>query len=218
VKEKRVRWEPRLGRLNRQYNNQTAPALEEQAQVEAKIGRFDLKESRPFRPGDLANAIAHLPNRSPEDAWNEAVVTLKTAVAQDCRLASEADHTRAFKWSPSFANQQWTQLLLPIYTSYYLDDDNQAQMVLLHGQTGQLHGVKRASMKRARRVAGIVAAVAAVFLVITLALLLVGFTVTEAALAWAGLTGVLAVGVGGTAVLPLLYVWYVNTVQAASDG
>ena len=211
VKEKRVRWEPRLGRLNRTYENQSAPALEQQAEVETKIGRFSPKEAQPFQLADLTGTIVHLPNRPPEDAWNEAVLALQTAVAQDCRRASEADHSRGFKWSPSFANRQWTQLLLPIYTSYYLDDDNQAQMVLLHGQTGQLHGIKRASMKRARRVAGLVAAVAAVFLLLTLVLVGLGLTVAEEALAWAGLVGVLAVGVGGTAVLPLLYAWAINS-------
>jgi hypothetical protein len=214
VKQKRIRWEPRLGRLNRTYDNQSAPALEEQAQVEAQIGRFNLKESKPFQPSDLVGTIVRLPNRPPEDAWNEAVQGLKTAVTQDCRLASEADHTREFKWSPHFTNQQWTQLLLPIYTSYYLDDDNQAQMVLLHGQTGLLYGTRRASMKRARRIAGIILAVAAVFLVVTLLLLLLGFTLDEAALPWAGMLGVFTIGVGGTAVLPLIYVWYVNTIRA----
>ena len=212
VKEGRVRWEQRLGQLNRRYENQPAPALEEQRKVERKIGRFDLNELKPFHPGDLASAIVRLPNRPPADAWSEAVVGLQTAVAQDCRLASEADHTRGFKWSPSFANQQWTQLLLPLYTSYYLDDDNQTHMVLLHGQTAKLHGRRRASMKRAWRITGIILAIAAVLLLATLVLLLLGFTQDEATLPWAGLFGVFTVGVGGTAVLPLAYAWYINNV------
>lgn len=213
VKEKRVRWEQRLGQLNRQYDNQAAPALEAQAQVEAKIGRFNREAAKPFHPNDLTDAVIHLPNRPPEDAWNDAVLGLKTAVSQDCCRASEADHIRDFKWSPHFANQQWTQLLLPVYTSYYLDDDNQAQIVLLHGQTGRLHGPKRASMKRARRVAGIILAAAAVLLLLALTLVGLGFTVAEGALAWAGLVGVFAVGVGGTAVIPPLYAWYINNAQ-----
>ncbi|MCA9943681.1 MAG: hypothetical protein KC449_09385 [Anaerolineales bacterium] len=214
VKEKRVRWEPRLGRLNRQYDNQAAPALEEQEQVEAKIGRFNLKEAQPYQATSVAGIVVRLPNRPPEDAWQDVVVGLKTAVSQDCRLASEAEHIRGFKWSPRFANQHWTQLLLPLYASYYLDDDNQAQMVLLHGQTGKLHGSKRASMQRARRVAGIILAVAAVLLLLTLVLLGLGFTVVEEALAWAGPAGVLTIGVVGTAVLPLVYAWYINNIQA----
>jgi hypothetical protein len=87
-------------------------------------------------------------------------------------------------------------------------------MVLLHGQSGRLHGTKRASVKRARRVAGVILAVAAVLLLITLVLLGLGFTVVEDALPWAGPLGVLTLGVGGTAVVPPLYAWYVNNVLA----
>jgi hypothetical protein len=213
VKEGRVRWEPRLGRLNRTYDNQAAPALEEQAQVEAQIGRFAIDAQKPFRSDDLTDAIVRLPNRSPEDAWSEAVVGLKTAVLQDCRLASGADQIRGFKWSPSFANQHWTQLLLPVYTSYFLDDDGQVHMLLLHGQTGKLHGRRRASMKKGRRIAGIVLLVTAVLLLITLVLLGLGGTLDEAILPWAGMLGMLTVGVGGTAVLPLVYVWYINNLR-----
>jgi hypothetical protein len=216
VKEGRVRWEPRLGRLNRAYDNQAAPALEEQAQVEAQIGRFAIDSSKPFHPDQLTNAIVRLPNRPPEDAWSEVVVSLKTAVIQDCRLASEADHTRGFKWSPSFANQHWTQLLLPVYTSYYLDDDNRAQILLLHGQTGRLHAIRRASMKKARRIAGIILVITAVLLLATLVLLGLGSAINEDILPWAGVLGVLTLGVGGTAVLPLVYVWTVNNIAAKS--
>lgn len=212
VQETRVRWEQRVGRLKRQYDNRLAPALEEQAAIEAKIGRFPLQAQKAFDPGDLTGAIVRLPNRPPEDAWHDALPILQTAVSRDCREACEADHTRGFKWSPSFSNQVWTQMLLPLYTSYYLDDDNQAQMVLLHGQSGKLHGVRRASMQRAKRVAAMIGAVTAVFLLLTLALILLGSTVVEEALAWAGVAGVLTVGVGGTAVLPLVYAWYVNSV------
>ncbi|VAW43373.1 hypothetical protein MNBD_CHLOROFLEXI01-2776 [hydrothermal vent metagenome] len=215
VQEGRVRWEPRLGRLNRAYDNQAAPALEEQQQVEAQIGRFDLDVQKPFfNPDGLAGATVRLPNRPPEDAWSEAMVGLKVSVLQDCRRASKADRIRGFKWSPSFANQHWTQLLLPVYTSYYLDDNEQAQIVLLHGQTGKLHAVRRASMKRARRLALIILAVTAVLLLATFVLLGLGFTLDDAALPWAGMLGVFTVGVGGTAVLPLAYVWYVNNLRS----
>jgi hypothetical protein len=41
-----------------------------------------------------------------------------------------------------------------------------------------------------------------------------GFAVAEDALAWAGLVGVLTIGVGGTAVIPPLYAWYINNILA----
>ncbi|MCP4415157.1 MAG: hypothetical protein GY805_00950 [Chloroflexi bacterium] len=214
VKEGRVRWEPRMGQLKRMYDNQAAPALEDQQQVEAQIGRFATETQKPFQRDDLAGAIVRLPNRPPEDAWSDVVLDLKTAVSQDCRLACEADRMRGFKWSPNFAKQHWTQLLLPIYTSYYLDDEEQVHMVLLHGQTGVLHALRRASMKRARRIAGIMLTVTAVLLLAMLALLLLGATVDEAVFAWAGMLGVATVGVGGTAVLPLAYVWYINSISS----
>jgi hypothetical protein len=217
VKEQRVRWEQRLGRLNRRYENQAAPALEEQEQVEVKIGRFNLKEQKPFHPGDLTRAIVHLPNRPPEDAWNDVMVALQTAVAQDCRLASEADHTRGFKWSPHFANQQWTQLLLPIYTSYYLDDDNQVRMVLVHGQTGKLHGVLRASMERAYRLARMMLTASSVFLGLTVIFSLLSATVAEGASIWAGMAAYLMIGFGVAAFLPMFYAWIVNASQRAKE-
>lgn len=217
VKEKRVRWEQRLGRLNRHYDNQAAPALEEQEQVEAKIGRFNLEEVKTFQPVDLTGAIVHLPNRPPADAWNEAVVALQTAVSQDCRLACAADHTRGFKWSPHFANQQWTQLLLPIYTSYYLDDDNQVRMVLLHGQTGKLHGVLRASTKRAYRMANMMLKAASVFLGITTVLFLVKLLGVEEAEVWMAMPLLLMFGLGMAAFLPMLYVLIVNSTQRTKE-
>ncbi len=217
VKEKRVRWEQRLGRLNRRYENQSAPALDEQEQVEAKIGRFNLNEAKPFQQDDLTNAIVHLPNRLPEDAWNEAMVGLKTAVTQDCRLASEADHTRGFKWSPHFANQQWTQLLLPLYTSYYLDDDDQVRMVLLHGQTGKLHGVLRASTKRAYRITNMMLKAASVFLGIATVLFLVDLLGAEGAESWMAIPLLLMAGLGVAAFLPMLYALIVNATQRTKE-
>jgi hypothetical protein len=42
VKENRVRWEPRLGRLQRSYQNLVAPALEDDAQIKSQLGSYNL--------------------------------------------------------------------------------------------------------------------------------------------------------------------------------
>ncbi|MCA9975042.1 MAG: hypothetical protein KC413_04805, partial [Anaerolineales bacterium] len=117
VRETRIRWEPRLGRLNRHYDNQMAPALEEQRLLELALGTYQLNGIRPYRPDDLIQAAAHLPNRPPADAWTEARESLKKIAAEECRQAAAADHIREFRWTADFDAQNWTQLLLPLYTT-----------------------------------------------------------------------------------------------------
>ncbi len=60
VKETRIRWEPRLGNLNRSYQNISAPALEDHARLQASLGAFDLRKAAPYKAGSQADA-AHPP-------------------------------------------------------------------------------------------------------------------------------------------------------------
>lgn len=209
VRETRVRWEPRLGTLRRRYDNQMAPALEEQQQIEQMLGAYQLQGKRPYHPHDLRQAAAHLPNRPPADAWPEAREGLKTAAMEECRQAAAADYIREFRWAADFRDQNWTQLLLPLYTTFYQDDDNQVRLVYLHGQTGRLHGQRRASMHKARRWAMMIGGTAVVIFVLSL-LLAVGGYLQKTLLPWAAAALVMALLVGVTAVLPLLIAWRVN--------
>ena len=151
VKEGRVRWEPRLGRLERTYMNIPAPALEDFIALQAALGSYNLTAVRSYQPEDTRNTYVRLPNRPPQDAWSDAQMGLFNAAAEECRQAARADHLRQFSWQPEFKEQHWTQLLLPVYTAYYLDDNRQPQRLLIHGQTGKISGVRRASMQRATR-------------------------------------------------------------------
>jgi hypothetical protein len=151
VSETRIRWEPRLGRLKRSYTNLSAPAMEEDALMKRQLGVYDLKPAQSYRPDALAGRFLRLPNREPQDAWPAALPAFQAAAAEECRQAVAADHVRQFRWSPEFRQQNWTLLLLPAITSYYLDDENKPQLILINGQTGQISGVRRASMKRAQR-------------------------------------------------------------------
>jgi len=60
--------------------------------------------------------------------------------------------------------------LIPVFTAWYLDDEQQPQPVLIHGQTGQLSGPRRASMRRAQNTAFIMAGVAGALFTISLIL------------------------------------------------
>jgi hypothetical protein len=212
VKESRVRWEPRLGRLERGYQNIAAPALEEHNQLKKALGSYNLAEARPYHPQGLENAFVRLPNRSSEDAWPEAQPAIQAAAAEECRRAASADHIRQFSWKPEFKRLNWTLLLLPLYTSYYLDDEDKSQPVLLHGQTGRVHGIRRASMKRAKRAALIVLGVA-VFVFLLSLLLAAASVLAPPILALAVLGLVVALLVGAGAALPIATVWWFNRNQ-----
>ncbi|MCB8982917.1 MAG: hypothetical protein H6659_03755 [Ardenticatenaceae bacterium] len=212
IEETKIRWEPRLGTLQRRYENETAPALEQHAQLEQTLGKFRRQEAVAYQPQALGKAIVRLPNRPTADAWPEAQEAIKSRAAEECRQAAAADHIRQFRWSVQFAGQNWTQLLLPLYTTYYRDDEGAVRRVFIHGQTGSLRGERRASMKKARRWALGIAVIAAVLFVLSLVLAAAGYFQPDVLLP-ALITFVLALGVGITAVLPLLLAWLMNRQQ-----
>jgi hypothetical protein len=214
VKEGRVRWEPRLGRLERSYANIAAPALEDHPALQATLGSFNLSAARPYQPDDGHGAFLRLPDRPPQDAWSDAQLALQSAAAEECRQAARADHLRQFTWQPEFTDQHWTQLLLPAYTAYYLDDDQQPQRLLIHGQTGKISGERRASMRRATRTTLTLLAVAG--LIFVLGLVLAGASLAFPPLLALGILGLaIALLVGSGAILPLIRVWWFNRSQAA---
>ncbi len=213
VEEQRVRWEPRLGRLARRYQNVAAPALEEHQQLKQALGKFDLSAARPYQANGIGQqAFFRLPDRPQEDAWSEARLALQNAAAEECRQAARADHLRQFTWQPEFQNQNWTLLLLPLYTSFYLDDEQQPQAVWIQGQSGQTTGQRRSSMKRAQRLTFILLGVALLFFVLGLALLAASVVAPPALIfGIIGMALALAFGLGSLA--PVLTAWSFNQGQ-----
>ncbi len=213
VREERTRWEPRVGRLARRYDNVTAPALGGHEQLERVLGRYDLRRTAAYRPDMLSAAVVRAPDREPDAAWPDAELVVRQRAAGECQTAAQADHIRDFRWSPHYADRHWTLLLLPTYATHYLDDEGQPQQVLLHGQTGQLHGLRRGSMAQARSRALIIGAVALVIFVLGLLAALLGFVFPP--LSMVGLLAVLlALPIGAGAVIPIVRVWSFNRRQA----
>lgn len=209
VKETRIRWEPRVGRLQRHYDNLPAPALERAAELTRDLGPYRMEPARPYAPEVLEHGLVRLPDRLAEDAWRDAEPLLHGAAAEECRQAARADHVRDFRWAPQLQGQHWTLLLEPLYTTFYHDDAGQPQPVLIHGQTGKLSGVRRASLKRAQRIALIWGGVALAVLLLSLLALVLTFVIPPLALVGAG--GVVLVFIlGAVALIPLLRVWMFN--------
>jgi hypothetical protein len=212
VEEGRIRWEPRLGRLARKYENVVAPALEEDGRIKQALGRFDLGAIQPYQPEAIEKSFIRIPDRSPEDAWSAAKPAIQAAAAEECRQAAEANHIRQYAWQPEYENQNWSLLLLPLYATFYLDDERKPQPVLIHGQTGQISGSRRASMKRGQKAALSILVTAVVIFMISLILSLAGALLPVLLiLGVIGLAISLVVGLG--AIYPIAAVWWFNRNQ-----
>ena len=212
VEEGRIRWEPRLGRLERAYNNISAPALEEYYQMKSALGEFDLSASVAYGQEHIEASFVRLPDRLPQDAWSDAKSEFQIAASEECRQAAGADHIRQFSWQPEFVNQNWTLLLLPVHTTFYLDDDGRPQVIMINGQTGKISGKSPASMKLGQKAALTVLIVAVI--IFLLSLLLSAASLLLPALLAIGVIGlVVALIVGLGSIIPIATVWWFNRSQ-----
>jgi hypothetical protein len=217
IEETKIRWEPRVGNLQRRYDNCPAPALEEHVQWRQLLGAFRTNAAQPYQAEALRDVMVRLPNRPPDDAWPDAEAALKMAAAAEVQKAAKADHIRDFRWSAAYSDQHWTQMLVPIFATYYRDDDDIVQMIYVHGQTGELAGQQRASLKKARWYATIVGIGAAFLFTLSLILAIIGFF-EAAVLPWAGIGFMAAVGLGITAVIPILIAYSINNFGWFTDA
>lgn len=151
VREKRLTWEWRGGTLERQYDNIPAPAFSFFEKLQEATGFFDQRLAEPYAPESVARGAIILPDRSIREAWSEARYELDRRAQEECEQAAGGEAIREFAWEPEFGDPNWTQLLVPVWQSSYLDDEGNKLPIYFNTQTGQSHGIKRASPKRARR-------------------------------------------------------------------
>ena len=212
VQETRIRWEPRQGNLKRDYHNIAAPALEEDQEIRRALGDFDLAKAQEVQDAPGKDIYLRMPNRDMTDAWPAAQPRLQNAASEECRQAAGADHIRGFRWSPNFSGQNWTLLLLPVFTTYYLDDDRLPHPILIHGQSGRLQGSRRASMKRAQQTSIVILVIAAALFLFSILVGAAGLIFPPVLiLAAIGLLAAILLGIGAS--IPPLMVWQFNRSQ-----
>ena len=149
VRETRVSWEPRVGRLSRDYQNVVTSALEDRGALMDQVGPFDLDQRVAYQREMLAGAVIRLPMLDPGAAWPRVEPAFISAAEADCARATEADHIRQFAVEAQFGGLHWTLLVLPAYVTWYREGD-EIWPVLINGQSGKVSGVRRASMQKAR--------------------------------------------------------------------
>ncbi len=202
--ENRIRWEPRLGTAEIHVDNICVPALEEHHNRQQMTGAYPLDRAIPFKNDQLGNAILEIPDLSPREAWRLARPQVQRELGKICSSAAGADHQKDFAIQADYRKLKWTQFLLPVYTTHYLDDEGQPQVLVVNGVTGSIHGPRLASRKRGLRIAGIMAGIAGVVLLLALIGLFLAVVFPPAGLIGAFL-GVLGLGVGLSSIIPAVW-------------
>jgi len=208
--ETQVRWEPRVGWLERSYHNLAVPALEkrEEATLMARLGPFELEQASAYSSAAIANAAVYVPSLLPEQAWPLARATLDHSATADCQRAAGAQHNDEFSLDVDYGNLNWTQLLLPCYVTYYKDDAGRLVPVWVNGQSGHIGGKRRASLRKAWFATGVLGAAAVFNFLVGVLLALLG---AEAVASLAMMLGFILALV---AALPVLWAWQFNQREA----
>ena len=215
VVETRVRWEARAGQIARSYDNIRVPGMEEHHRLSQLIGGFLLDRIMPYQPVKIGQASLRVPDLSPESAWPLAQANLDRAAGIDCTQAAGAQHVRNFNLRAGYESVNWTQLLLPVYVTYYTDDQGVPNPIYINGQTGVAGGLRLASQRKGWIWAGVSLAIASVFFVLGL----ISFVATPlfAPLgALGGLLVLLGLGMGVFAIVPAVWPWRWNRDQITS--
>ncbi|TFG69930.1 MAG: hypothetical protein E4H27_06580, partial [Anaerolineales bacterium] len=132
VKETRIRWEPRVGRMHRSYQNIIAPALDGHTDLWQRLGEYSISQARTYAPELVTHGLIRLPDLSPETSWSEVVPLLYKKAGNEVKTATSAEYIRNFRWSPEYRDKNWTLLLVPVYATFYTDDNGIPQPVLIH--------------------------------------------------------------------------------------
>lgn len=200
--ETRTRWEIRKGMLDRHYDNISSPAIEDYRTITGKTGNYSFGKTKPYRSADINDALIRIPDMPPESTWPSAVQGINRAAEQECMEASGGLYSRNFSIEGEYADQNWSQMLLPMIVSYYRGDDNQVFPIVVNGQTGQISGIRAASQRKGWIWAGISAGIA-------ILLFLLGILLT--AIPPVSILGVLlialAFGAGILAIVSAIWPW-----------
>jgi hypothetical protein len=213
VKEMRIRWEPRAGVLRRDYANTPTPALDDHAQLTGALSDFPLSAAQPYDPSAAADAVVRVPSLEPAAAWPFARARLDERVTGDVQTAAGSQHARAVKLEVTYTDPYWTQLLLPIYTTAYQDDEGVWRPVLINGTSGRISGARRASQRLGWQWTGVAAAGAVGLFLLSLLLSAVG-VLFPPLLLLGGLVLILSIVAALLAPIPAVWAWQFNRGQS----
>jgi len=214
LREDRVRWEPRVGRLERRYENVPAPAVDDHRDIMARLGPVELRQRRPYSPAALPDQpLIRIPSLPTEAAWPGVEDAFVRQAETDCQIAAGADHIRDFLMDGSYDDLSWTQLLIPAYVTWY-EDGRELWPILINGQSGHVDGVRRASVSQATTASLVAGGIAIGMIVVGALLALIGAALPPL-LVLGGALIVLGLLLAVVAPAPLIGTWIFNRRSSA---
>ena len=213
VNETRIRWEPRIGSLVRRYNNISAPAISYHERRIKEVGSYSHEAAVSFELPHVGDSVIQLPDHPPESAWPMARSGLDQAAGIECQQAAGGQHIRNFQIEAQYDQVNWSQMLLPLYATYYSDDEGRRHPILINAQTGKTNGMRIASRKKGWLYGGILAGASLILLLLALLLFLL-LAVFPPGGAIAAVLAFLAIALGAAAVAVILWPWQWNQRQA----
>jgi len=144
-------FEPRLGYLDRHYDNLTVAALRNQQKRFEQIGTYEMSESVAYQSDVLASNSLQLPEIEPQELLDVAKSRLTRLAEKDIIQAASAQHHQNVQYNGDYLNLNWTQMLMPLVSTSYQDEKGNLQTLVINGQSGKVYGRRLASMEKAKK-------------------------------------------------------------------
>lgn len=144
-------FEPRLGYLDRHYDNLAVAALRNQQKRFEQIGTYEMAASVAYRNDMLASNSLQLPEIEPQELLDVAKSRLNRLAEKEIIQAAAAQHHQNVQFDGDYLNLNWTQMLMPLVSTSYQDEKGNVQTLVINGQSGKVYGRRLASMEKAKK-------------------------------------------------------------------
>ena len=135
-----VRWTPAAGERQDEFDELLVPASGfVRGDLMAKLGEFDTAALVSYRPEYLAGWHAEEYRSDLADGWKAAQAQIEALQTTRCAGDVPGDTHRDLRVANTIGRVRWKHILLPVWTLNYRCN-GKSYTVLIHGQTGKLHG------------------------------------------------------------------------------
>lgn len=154
-----VRWTPAAGERSDAFDDLLVGASGfVRGDLMAKLGDFDTRALVPYQPEYLAGWHAEEYRVDLADGWKHAQARIEEQQSSRCAGDVPGDTQRNLRVANTISQVRWKHILLPVWTLTYRCN-GKPYTVLIHGQTGKVHGDAPISWIKVLGFAGLIALV-----------------------------------------------------------